>query len=132
MQISEINFKSPKYPGYLREIANPPRCLYVVGELPTAQMIAIVGSRKPSQYGTFITHQLAYELAQAGFVIVSGLAYGIDAVAHLAALDAKGSTIAVLGSGLDQIYPVGNQNLAKRILVAGGVLVSEQDRKSVV
>jgi DNA processing protein len=88
-------------------------------------MIAIVGTRRPSEYGKHTTYRLSYDLAKSGFTIVSGLAIGIDSIAHSAALDAGGKTIAVLGNGLDQIYPASNRNLGIDILKNGGAIISE-------
>ena len=88
-------------------------------------MIAIVGTRRLTDYGKRVTYELAGELARAGFPIVSGLALGIDAVAHQAALDAGGITVAVMAGGLDRVYPGSHRQLARDILATGGALVSE-------
>lgn len=90
-------------------------------------MVAIVGTRKYTPYGKTVTYQLASELARAGVVIVSGLALGIDGIAHRAALDAGGKTVAVLANGLDKIYPHSHRNLALEILAKGGALISEYE-----
>ncbi len=127
MQISKVLYKDPAYPDLLRQIASPPKQLYSLGELPTAPCIAIVGTRRPTDYGRAVTHQLASNLARAGIVIVSGLALGTDALAHRAALEAGGKTLAVLAHGLDRIYPTSNRGLAEQILATGGALVSEYD-----
>ena len=125
MQISTINSQSHHYPDLLREISSPPSPLFIKGKLPTdVATVAIVGSRKPTEYGLQVTYQLAYELARAGVVIVSGLAFGIDKIAHEAALEAGGITIAVLPGGLDQVYPRAHHSLANLILERGA-LVSE-------
>src|SRR4051812_6178076 len=87
--------------------------------------IAIVGSRKVTPYGKAVTARLAGELAEQGIVIVSGLAYGVDAVAHRAALEAGGLTLAVLPSSLDDIYPRAHRGLAEQIMAGGGALISE-------
>jgi len=94
--------------------------------------VAIVGSRKPTRYGIEVTHQLAYELAQRGIVIISGLAFGVDSIAHRAALEAGGSTIAVLGGGVDTsvIYPRAHLDLAKQIVQQGGAVISEYEPTS--
>ena len=102
--------------------------LYVTGglnELLLRPRVAIVGSRKISQYGKVVTARLARELVQQGIVIVSGLAYGVDATAHRGALEAGGLTIAVLPSSLDEIYPAAHRNLASAIVEGGGALISE-------
>lgn len=127
MQISKLNYDNQSYPDILREISSPPKQLYLLGELPKYPAVAIVGSRRLSDYGKSVTYQLAGELASAGLTIISGLAYGLDAVAHRAALDAGGQTIAVLAGGLDRIYPAGHRDLAKQILAKGGGLISEYD-----
>ncbi len=126
MQIAEINYQSSEYPDSLREIASPPRPLYALGHVPNDRpLVAIVGSRTPTAYGAEMTTQLARELVGAGVVIVSGLAYGIDTIAHTATLEAGGTTIAVMAGGLDEIYPLSNRELAKSILASRGALISE-------
>jgi len=95
--------------------------------LPKDSLVAVVGSRRPTAYGERITYQITSELAKAGAVIVSGLAIGVDSIAHRAALDAGGKTVAVLAQGLDRIYPAQHRGLAKEILAKGGALVSEYD-----
>uniref|UniRef100_A0A831TE30 DNA-protecting protein DprA n=1 Tax=Thermorudis peleae TaxID=1382356 RepID=A0A831TE30_9BACT len=114
------------YPRLLKEIASPPLVLFVRGELRAEdeQAIALVGTRRPTAYGKDVALQLSGELASRGVVIVSGLARGIDRVAHEAALDAGGRTIAVLGSGIDVIYPPEHARLAERI-AGQGALVTE-------
>lgn len=114
--IQQINIKSNNYPVQLLEIASPPKILYLRGAIPDLPMVSIVGTRRPTNYGLEITQRLASELARAGFCIVSGLALGIDAVAHKAALEAGGSTLAVLGSGIDNPYPRSNMRLYEEIL----------------
>lgn len=115
------------YPTLLGQIACPPKQLYVAGQLPDLPAIAIVGTRKVSDYGKQVTYRLSYDLAKAGFVIISGLALGVDTIAHQAALDANGRTIAVLGNGLDEIYPRTNRSLATQIIKTGGGVISEYD-----
>lgn len=85
-------------------------------------MIAIVGSRNITEYGKHVTYHLSYDLAKAGMCIVSGLAYGVDSVAHRAALDAKGYTVAVLGNAINNIYPITNRGLAEKIIERGAVI----------
>jgi DNA processing protein len=118
----------PGYPQLLREIYDPPLMLYIRGDadLNAAQTtLAFVGSRRPTQYGLRMAKTLAREAAAAGAVVVSGLARGIDAQAHAAALEVKGKTWAVLGSGLGRIYPAEHAALAERIVSSGGALISE-------
>jgi DNA processing protein len=93
--------------------------------LPERPRVAIVGSRTPSPYGEAVAEQLANDLARAGVIIVSGLARGVDAAAHEGCLEAGGHTVAVLGTGVDVIYPASNTGLARRILEGGGTLVSQ-------
>lgn len=128
-RIQVIKSGSAGYPVQLSTIPSPPKQLYVIGaELAalTADIcLAVIGSRRVSAYGRAITETLTRELARQGIVIISGLALGVDALAHKAALDAGGKTIAVLPCGLDRIYPSTNQGLAKRILEQGGAIISE-------
>lgn len=100
-----------------------------MGELPAERRpsVAIVGTRKPTAYGREVTHKLAFELAKRGVVIISGLALGVDGLAHRAALEAGGTTIAVLANGLPTIYPSTHRGLAKEILASGGAIISEYD-----
>jgi DNA processing protein len=116
----------PLYPPLLLEISDPPPLLYVAGAVDClgAPQLAVIGSRKPSPQGLADAGQFAGELAAAGFVVTSGLAYGIDAAAHAAALAVGGRTVAVLGCGIDIIYPPAHRELAQAIR-AGGALVSE-------
>ena len=114
-------------PERLRVIADPPRRLYVRGpaDALAAASVAIVGSRRATRAGRQFAETLASDLAAAGLVVVSGLAYGIDAAAHRGALAGGGRTVAVLGSGLDRVYPRAHTALAAEILDDGGALVSE-------
>lgn len=126
----KINTFSPEEHSFFQimsGIATLPKTLYFVGTLPTDRqpVVAVVGTRKPTIYGKEVTFNLAYKLAQKGVVIVSGLALGIDAIAHKAALEAGGTTIAVLANGLDTIYPATHRQLAKRIVESGGAIISE-------
>ncbi len=117
-------------PSLLREIPDPPKQLYVRGELPSEEMryLAVVGSRAMSPYGRQVVHYLIEGLRGYPIVIVSGLAYGIDAEAHKTALDSGLTTLAFPGSGLnwDVLYPKANAGLAREILKSGGALVSEE------
>ena len=118
----------PGYPPLLRQIYDPPPALFVRGTLTDARPhLAVVGTRKFSPYGKQIAAELTAALARRGLVIVSGLALGIDSIAHHSALSAGGTTIAVLGSGVDDasIYPSAHRGLAKKIIENGGALVSE-------
>ncbi|HEY0793286.1 MAG TPA: DNA-processing protein DprA [Chthoniobacterales bacterium] len=112
------------YPPLLREIHDPPTVLYVWGTLEPRDLhaIGVVGSRKTSHYGLECAKKFAYQLAYAGLTVVSGLARGIDSAAHQGALAAKGRTIAVLGTGLNHLYPPENLTLAERIATSGAVV----------
>jgi DNA processing protein len=123
--IKVIDFFDPNYPLLLKEIAYPPIVLYAKGNLKLLNktLFAIVGTRRPTIYGINMAYEYAYKLASLGLVIVSGLARGIDTMAHRGALDA-GQTIAVLGGGLLNIYPKENERLAQEI-TKRGCLVSE-------
>jgi DNA processing protein len=114
------------YPALLKGVPDAPAVLFVKGQLPgnDEPAVAVVGTRRATAYGRQAAEKIAGELARAGVVIVSGLARGIDAVAHNAALAAGGRTIAVLGSGVDRIYPSEHKGLAQRV-VGSGALVSE-------
>ncbi|MBU4370105.1 DNA-processing protein DprA [Patescibacteria group bacterium] len=127
-----IHIKDKNYPELLKEIYNPPQTLYINGQLKAKEMypLAVVGTRKISLYGQKITRFLVKALAQAGFTIISGLALGVDGIAHQATLDAGGRTIAVLGSGLDIIYPYSHQQLAQKIIESNGAIVSEYEPKT--
>jgi DNA processing protein len=116
------------YPYLLREIADPPITLYVRGNWQAcfdAPCVAVVGSRRCSTYGENASLMLARDLAERGVCIVSGLARGIDSAAHKGAIEAKGKTVAVLGTGIDNVYPKENAKLVERILDAGGAIVSQ-------
>lgn len=117
----------PDYPPLLLATADPPLLLWLQGrrELVNAPSLAIVGSRNPTAQGGDNARTFAKALARSGHAIVSGLALGVDAAAHEGALDGGGATIAVVGTGLDQVYPRHNAGLAARILAAGGLIVSE-------
>ncbi|BCJ85249.1 DNA-processing protein DprA [Effusibacillus dendaii] len=124
--ITVIHRTDPDYPQALLSIFDPPHILYVKGKL-TAQdhrSIAVVGTRSPTSYGILVTRKICSELSAGGITIVSGLAYGIDTVAHEAAIQSGGRTLAVLAGGLARIYPVQNQPLARQI-IQQGALISE-------
>jgi DNA processing protein len=116
------------YPASLREIYDPPIVLYVKGawaECLDQPCIGVVGSRKCSTYGQNAAMMLARDMAQRGMTVVSGFARGIDAAAHRGALEAGGRTVAVLGTGIDEVYPRDHKKLAEEILAGGGALVSQ-------
>ena len=115
------------FPDALRKSYDPPLLLYVWGEIKDIDRhaIAIVGSRKTTHYGTQMARQFAFQLAGSGMTVVSGLARGIDTHAHEGAVAAKGRTVAVIGSGLGQIYPPENMALAEKIASGQGAIVSE-------
>ncbi|MBU0706952.1 DNA-processing protein DprA [Patescibacteria group bacterium] len=124
--IKTVFISDQHYPILLKEIYNPPPILYYRGKLMNIDtVLAIVGTRKPSSFGTRITHDLVSQIAQKQVVIASGLAYGIDSLAHQATLEVNGCTWAVLGSGLNNIYPSANRKLAQNIIESGGAIISE-------
>lgn len=128
LRMKVLTWKDRLYPPLLREVGDAPPVLYLYGKLTEADRfaLAVVGTRNSSTYGQQVTQRMVTELAKGEVTIVSGLALGIDTIAHTAALDAGGRTIAVLASGLDIIYPPGNRKLARRIVESGqGVLISE-------
>lgn len=120
--------KSLEYPISLKDIKNAPQELYVEGDLNCLNMpsITVVGSRNMSEYGRRMTKEIVKELVEAGLCIISGLAIGIDTVAHETCLENGGKTIAVLGSGLNKVFPTENVNLFNRIIRFGGCVMSEQ------
>jgi DNA processing protein len=119
-----LSFSAPEFPRSLRDQDGLPLLLYVKGEFLERDALAIglVGSRRASLYGRMHAERLAFELAQAEFTVVSGLAQGVDAAAHEGALKGRGRTIAVLGCGLDRIYPPENRDLAERVARSGAVV----------
>lgn len=121
-----VGFGSPGYPPLLKQIADPPLVLYIRGDvtLLARHTVAVVGTRRPTAYGSSVAHRLASDLSERGLVIASGLARGVDSAAHRGALEAKGKTIAVLGCGVDVVYPRENKRLTEQI-VEKGALVSE-------
>jgi DNA processing protein len=127
--IKTISISEEKYPKLLKEIYDPPVILYYKGEIGDQDNlnIAIVGSRKNTKYGQQVSEQFSYELSQTGLGIVSGLALGIDTIAHNTAVQNNKRTIAVLGTGIDEqsLYPTSNKYLAKKIIDTGGLLISE-------
>lgn len=128
MNGNTLTLKSTEYPDCLQNIPSPPKQLYYRGPLPELLLktrLAVVGSRKISAYGNAVTTKLAGEAAKQGVVIVSGLALGLDGIAHKAALDVGGLTIAVLPCSVENPCPASHRQLAQRILDSGGALVSE-------
>jgi DNA processing protein len=129
MKINRLTPRNHKYLAPLEAIPTPPKILFFRGQLPADRHIsvAIVGTRKPTPYGKEVTHTLATELAKRGVVIISGLALGVDAIAHKAALEAKGTTIAILANSVDRIYPRTNHALGEQIIASGGAVMSEYE-----
>lgn len=126
MKINTISSTDPHYPQRFKTIEKPPQVLYIRGTLPSYTLgIAIIGTRKPTPYGRRITAELSERLAERGAVIISGLAHGIDGIAHEGALRAGGLTIAVMAGGLEEIYPRAHDALGRRIIESGGALVGE-------
>lgn len=125
--IKLITIKSKEYPKNLKYIDNPPICLYVLGneKILNEKSIAIVGSRNYSDYGKTVALGFSYLLAKNNITIISGLAKGIDSFAHTGTIQAKGKTIAVIGTGIDLIYPKENKELMKEIIKNGGSVISE-------
>src|SRR3989344_333779 len=129
--IVKININQKEYPQLLKQIHDPPKVLYVRGNLNilNTHAIGVVGTRKITEYGKSATPHIVSDLATSGLTIVSGMAHGIDTLAHRAALDVGGLTIAVLGTGIDDktIYPADNLGLAHRIILLGGAIISEYE-----
>ena len=122
-----ISIQDKEYPEILKNIYDPPISLYIIGnkKILNNTSISIVGCRDCTEYGNNVAYELAYNISKQNICIVSGLAKGIDSAAHKGAMLANGSTIAVLGNGLDTIYPPENIPLAKEILKFGGAIISE-------
>jgi DNA processing protein len=126
--VEVITFFDDRYPTMLSQLADPPPILFVRGSLESLRLdrlIAIVGTREPSRFGESAAVEITRTAAQAGWGVVSGLALGIDTIAHQTALEYGAPTIAILGNGLDRTYPKVNESLADAILAAGGTVVSE-------
>lgn len=124
---TRIPINDQRYPALLRGIFDPPPMLVARGNIPLLESaaVAVVGTRTPTPWGRRAAYQIARNVAKAGFVVVSGLARGIDAAAHQGALDVAGGTIAVLASSLPDIYPRQHRGLARHIERRGGLLISE-------
>lgn len=127
--IQKIKRGDLAYPLILSQISNPPQNLYVIGnkELLREDCVSIVGCRDCSDYGSRVARQLAFLYTRKSKIIVSGLALGIDTSAHIGTIDAGGRTVAVLASGLDIIYPNSNIELARKIIMSGGAIISEYE-----
>lgn len=125
--IGMVSLAGDGYPPLLREIYDPPVLLFYRGALPPGgqRLAAVVGTRRPSPAAAAAAYSLGREFGSFGVPVVSGLALGIDALAHRGNIEAGAPAVAVLGSGPDQVYPVANRDLARRILSGGGALVSE-------
>lgn len=125
--IDIVSIEDSEYPKLLKEISNPPLCLYIIGQKKILNQvnIAIVGSRDATEYGKYVAKNFAHKLCCNGFNVVSGLARGIDTYAHIGAINSRGKTIAVLGNGLDTIFPKENTKLAEQIINTGGCIISE-------
>lgn len=126
-KIKTIKLEDNLYPEKLRNIYAPPKTLYLLGnaELLNQESIAIIGCRDCTKYGAENAYKFGYELAISNVCVISGLARGIDSYAHQGAIKAKGKTIAVLGSGLDIIYPPENAKLYKEIIMNNGAIITE-------
>jgi len=132
----KFNTISPLESDFLQGLNNivlKPKILYYYGKMPEkvakqgrkVPVVAIVGTRHMTKYGEEVAYKLSFELAKRGAIIVSGLAYGVDAVAHRAAVDAGGKTVAILGTPIDEVYPRENMGLAREIIEKGGAILSE-------
>lgn len=127
MKINNLDPKDNIFTKKLYNIPNSPKQLFYLGTLPKENVpsIAIVGTRKPSSYGREVTDKFATSIARSGITIISGLALGVDGLAHKAALDNSAKTIAVLGNGLDTVYPSRHKHMAEKIIASGGAIISE-------
>lgn len=125
--IDILNIRDKQYPKMLKEIYDPPISLYIIGnkEILNNASIAIVGCRGATEYGKKAAKYFAYNLSKKGINIVSGLAKGIDSYSHIGTFQNEGKTIAVIGNGLDMIYPSENVWIAKKIIETGGAIISE-------
>src|SRR5580693_2423539 len=125
--VTVVSVADAAYPPRLKEIYDPPAIVYVRGdvEILTQPGIAVVGTRHPTPYGSGMAERLACDLAAQGLVIISGMARGVDTASHRGAFSAKGKTLAVLGTGVDVIYPKENSRLSEQIVALGGAIISE-------
>lgn len=127
-KVKVVGYTDNKYPSLLKSLANPPIVLYCKGNLEllaSSKTIGVVGARKITSYGKDVTEKLVSELIPYGFCMVSGLAFGVDAIAHKVSIECQGSTIAVLGCGVDCCTPTENQDLYEQILDNNGLIISE-------
>lgn len=129
MKINSLSPLTNNFTQVIKHIAVVPERLYYVGTLPSSRppTVAVVGTRRPTAYGTEVTSLLAGDLARRGVIIVSGMALGVDGIAHRAALEAGGTTIAVLGNGLSKLYPRSHESLGQEIISSGGAILSEYE-----
>lgn len=127
MKINKIRPQENKFTEVLDAIALKPKMLYYYGKLPKNRVptVGIVGSRRNTRYGEEVAYKLAFEVAKRGGIVVSGLAYGIDSIAHKGAVDAGGITIGILGTEIENIYPKAHINLARKIIDLNGAIMSE-------
>lgn len=126
-KIIEIKLEDKFYPEKLKSIQCPPKRIYCLGniKLLNKMSVGIIGSRNCSTYGEKVSKEFAFNLSEKDITVISGLAKGIDTCAHIGAINQKGKTIAVLGSGLDNVYPRENTQLYKRIIESDGLIISE-------
>jgi DNA processing protein len=125
--VTLVTWVDEGYPALLKQIADPPLVLYVAGAVSALDQpsVAVIGTRHPTVYGRETARRFGFQLAAAGYVVVSGLASGIDTEAHIGAVQAKGRTVAVLGGALDRLFPKENSGLARDMVAKGGAVVSE-------
>lgn len=130
--VRAVGYFDEQFPRRLRKIPSPPAVLYIRGDLPDESQpaVAVIGTREPTMFGRTAAEALTAAAAAEGLAIISGLALGVDAIAHEAALRSGARTVAILGSGLGNVTPRQNRGLAERILAAGGALISEQPHSS--
>lgn len=124
-KVNSLTNKSALWPSKLDNLHIPPSELFVAGHIPTGPRVGVIGSRRPTTYGQMATNRIVADLVKAGVVIVSGLAIGIDGMAHKAALENGGKTIAILPSSISQVYPSRHQRLAQEIINSDSALITE-------